>query len=113
MQQRNKPLKLLVVSEKHGRRFFIPGDSETFLEPFIAIIRERLEDGYWYEDQFKEQAENLIQWFDELMEEGPVINRPIDEWCKEEEELLKAVTKFLEKRRRYEYEEWEICTTEN
>lgn len=106
-------MELLVVTEKHGTRFFIPDDNDTFLIPFMLIISERLDDGNWYEDQFKDQAEDLIQQFNELYGEVLQLNRPIEDWLKDEERLLATVTKFLEKRRRYEYEEWEIISTEN
>ena len=106
-------MKLLVVTDKWSTRFFIPDEGGSFLSPFIRLVRERLRQNM-YENQFKEQAQELVDRYSRL---GEVFGHPdlmsIEDFVKEEEELLKAVTKFLEKRRRYEYEEWEICTTEN
>jgi hypothetical protein len=91
-------MKLLVITErKRGIRIFIPDSNNTFLTSFMELIQERLKEG-WYEDRFAEQAIQLLYRYS---------------GCAHSEELLKDVTRFLERRRRYEYEEWEIVVTEN
>jgi len=106
-------MELLVVSEKNGFRFFVPENTDTFLKPFIELVRERLEEG-WYEDQFRDKAAELVERYDALMlaYEEPEEN-PIADLLGEEDELLRSVQSFLEKRRRYEYEDWEVVQTEN
>ena len=102
-------MELLVVKEKHSHRFFRTDASGTFLTPFIELIRERLGDGYWYHDQYQDQAENLVDRYDDWV----ATNQSYETAMRERFKLLKEVTRFLEKRRGVEYEDWEIVSTEN
>jgi len=95
-------LEILVVTERHGHRFFVPDEDETFLISFIELVKERLEN-HWYEEPFKYQAQQLIQRYSIIWKYS----------SDEQEKLLKDVIEFLEKRRIFEWEDFEICQTEN
>lgn len=55
-------MRILVLKEKHGDRYFQAGSTPEELEAVAAmIVRERLADGYWYLDQDVGKAQAALE----------------------------------------------------
>jgi len=42
---------ILIFEEKHGTRYFVCNNSQEFCRAAMKVLRERLEDDYWYHDE--------------------------------------------------------------
>jgi len=61
-EKAKKTLKrILVVDEKHGYRYFDAGTEEALHASALKLVTERVEDGYWYDDEAQQIAERITK----------------------------------------------------
>ncbi len=88
-------MELLVLTDKHSTRYYLPDEDGDFTPIFVNIIYERVREGYWYLDDDALTAQGLVDDF----------------WAGED--VKEDVLAFMKRRRLHEYEDWDICDTEN
>jgi hypothetical protein len=59
----NKPDKgyVVVASEKHGDVYYRAATFYEFQQACARILRERVEAGYWYDDEDEAEARNALE----------------------------------------------------
>ena len=127
---------LLILKEKHGNRYFYVPTFEHLCKAALKVVLERNEQGYWYDfsEELDEDEKPEISKEDlEKMKDGPIKMVGLKEWehyeskldhkpklikgkklldkVIEDNDLLSAL-QFLEDRRDYEYEGFEIESLE-